>query len=72
MAFTYSLILSHTSREKTSVLTWNDTHALAERQHRAFTRPKKEGLLCKNKFSSFGDNESTKPWRLTIYFNKHS
>lgn len=72
MTFTHSLILSHISREKTRVLTWNDTHDLAECQHRAFTRPKKEGLLCKNKFSSFADNESTKPWTLTIYFNKYS
>lgn len=69
MAFTYSLILSYPSIEKKKVLTWNDTHALAKCQHRAFTRPKKEGLLCKKNFSSFGDNESTRPWRPTILIN---
>lgn len=69
MAFTYSLILSHPSIEKKKVLTWNDIHALAECQHRAFTMPKKEGLVLKNKFASFSGNESTKPWRPTILIN---
>lgn len=69
MAFTYSDFKLSKYRKKCTDV---DTHALAECQHRAFTRPKKEGLLCKNKFSSLSDNESTKPWRPTIYFDKCS
>lgn len=50
-------------------MTQNDVHALAECQHVASIMPKKEGLLLKNKLTSFSSNESTKPWRMIILIN---